>query len=92
MQLFAKTFQEMEKEQFRFAETLIHWDGQLLKDLTGRRELVDRLPIILSGSGVNHLLVVPKLYLSTDEAQASVVVRLLEKWEVALGQSIFHVL
>jgi len=32
---------------------------------------------------VNHLLVVPRLHVSTGEAQASAVVRLLEEWRVA---------
>jgi len=50
-----------------------------LRDLTGK-ELVDRLPVIVAGDGVNQLLGVPKLTSSTGEAQASAVACLIENW------------
>ena len=40
------------KEQFRTSAALVfHWDGKLLPDLRGKEQLVDRLPVIVSGSG-----------------------------------------
>jgi len=50
----------------------VHWDGKLLKDLTGK-ELVDRLPVIVSGLETNQLLGVPILISGTGEAQATAV-------------------
>jgi len=38
----------------------ICWDGKILPDITGK-ESVDRLPILVSGVGVDQLLAVPKL-------------------------------
>jgi len=68
------------KQQFHTSAALVvHWDGKLLPDLTGK-ELVDRLPVIVLGAGVNQLLGVPKLTGGTGEAQASAVVLALEEW------------
>jgi 3-oxoacyl-(acyl-carrier-protein) synthase len=61
------------------AALVVHWDGKLLPDLTGK-ELIDRLPVIVSGAGVNHLLGVPKLPADSGEAQASAVAQALEEW------------
>ena len=36
----------------------VHWDGKMLPDIT-RNEIVDRLPILVSGDGVDQLLTVP---------------------------------
>jgi len=59
----------------------VHWDGKLLTDLTGK-ELVDRLPVFVSGLETNQLLGVPKLISGTGEAQATAVNQLLEDWGV----------
>jgi len=59
----------------------VHWDGKPLSDLTGK-ELVDRLPVILSGAGVKQLIGVPKLATGTGKAQAQAVVQQLEEWQV----------
>src|SRR6478609_12047720 len=45
-----------------------------------QEELVDRLPVIVSGAGIDQLLGVPKLPSGTGEAQASAVARALEEW------------
>lgn len=57
----------------------VHWDGKLLQDLTGK-ELVDRLPVLVTGIDTNQLLGVPKLVSGTGEAQARAVDQLLEDW------------
>lgn len=57
----------------------VHWDGKLLPDLTGK-EKVDRLPILVSGAGVDQLLKVPKLPNGTGEATAMAVFAAIEDW------------
>ena len=59
----------------------VHWDGKPLKDLTGK-ELVDRVPVIVSGLEIYKLLGVPKLISVTGEAQGTAVTQLLENWGV----------
>ena len=60
---------------------VVHWDGKLLADLTGKNK-VDRFPVILSAPGVCQIIGVPKLSEETGEAQASAVARLLDEWGV----------
>jgi len=68
------------KEQFQTSASLVvHWDGKLLPDITGK-EMVDRLPVIVSGVGINQLLGVPKISAGTGEAQACAVMQLLVEW------------
>src|SRR6218665_3049139 len=68
------------KDQFKATPTsslVVHWDGKLLQDLTGK-QLINRLPVILSGLGVSQLLGIPKLHGGgTGEAQATAVAQLL---------------
>src|SRR6218665_2537512 len=61
---------------------VVHWDGKLLQDLTGK-EHVDRLPVLVSGHGVNKLLGVPKLTSGKGENTAAAVYTLLQDWSVA---------
>src|SRR6218665_102077 len=61
---------------------VVHWDGKLLQDLTGK-EHVDRLPVLVSGHGVNKLLGVSKLTSGTGENMAAAVYTLLQDWSVA---------
>lgn len=57
----------------------VHWDGKLMKDLTTQAH-VDRLPILVSGSGVSQLLQVAKIPNGTGKEQAKAVVDALEEW------------
>jgi hypothetical protein len=58
------------KSEFNPQKPLVlHWDGKLMQDLTGDNK-VDRLPIIVSGSGTEQLLCVPKLCSGTGLAMA----------------------
>ena len=59
----------------------VHWDGKLMEDLTSY-EHVDRLPVLISGVGVEQLLGVPMLPSGTGEAQASAVVNSLGEWGI----------
>jgi len=65
------------------AALVVHWDGKLLADLTGR-DMVDRLPILVSScGGGSQLLSVPKLPAGTGAAQAHAVFEALNEWQVA---------
>lgn len=59
----------------------IHWDGKLLEDIVGN-EIVDRLPILVSGMGVDQLLAVPKLKSGTGEAAATAVYEAAIEWGI----------
>lgn len=59
----------------------LHFDGKLMMDLTGD-EKVDRLPILVSGSGVDQLLCIPKLSAGTGEAMASAMLEAVESWGI----------
>lgn len=58
---------------------VIHWDGKLLPNLTGKG-LVDRLPIIASVNGREQLLGVPALTSGTGREQANAVYQTLVDW------------
>jgi hypothetical protein len=65
------------------AALVVHWDGKLLADLTGR-DMVDRLPILVSScGGGSQLLSVPKLPAGTGAAQAHAVFEALNEWQIA---------
>jgi hypothetical protein len=60
---------------------VLHWDGKLMNDLTGD-EKIDRLPIIVSGSGIEQLLCVPKLPSGTGKAMAEAMIATLADWGI----------
>lgn len=59
----------------------IHWDGKMMEDIVGR-ETVDRLPILISGEGIDQLLAVPKLSSGKGEATASAVYDTAVDWDI----------
>jgi len=63
------------------SQLVVHWDGNLLKDLTEKQH-VDRLPILVTGLGVHKLLGVPKLVGGTGENTAAAVYGALDDWGV----------
>ncbi|KAL4720394.1 hypothetical protein ACJJTC_002056 [Scirpophaga incertulas] len=71
------------KSEFKPSSSLtIHWDGKLIEDITGHKT-VDRLPILVSGHGVDQLLAVPKLERGTSEACASAVYDAINSWNLS---------
>jgi hypothetical protein len=56
---------------------VVHWDSKLLPDLTGK-EVVDRLPILVTGDGVEKLLGVPKIAAGTGLEMCKAVVETLK--------------
>lgn len=61
---------------------VVHWDGKLIEDITGHKT-VDRLPILVSGQGVDQLLSVPKVNCGTGDACASAVYDSILSWNLS---------
>lgn len=61
---------------------VVHWDGKILPEICGRGE-VDRLPVLVSGDGIEKLLGVPKLATGTGENEAKAVYDLVEQWQLS---------
>ena len=61
---------------------VVHRDGTLMPDLCGK-DHVDRLPIIVTGSGVCQLLKVNKIIGGTGKNQATAVLEALEEWSIS---------
>lgn len=80
---FRQSIAENLKTSFRPQVPLtIHWDGKMLEDITGR-EMVDRLPILVSGEGVEQILAAPKLLRGTGEATACAVYDTANEWQIS---------
>ena len=59
----------------------VHWDGKLVADEPGN-ERFERLPILVSGLGVEKLLAVPKISSGTGEAMAEAILTVLQEWDL----------
>ena len=61
---------------------VVHWDGKLLKDLTGN-DKVDRLPVLFTSlDGSSPLLAVPQITTGTGAEQAHAVFTVLQDWKI----------
>lgn len=67
----------LKKEFSRNVPLIVHWDGKLKNDISGK-EHVDRLPIIVSGCGMSQLLKVSKLSSGAGENQSEA----LNEWNI----------
>ncbi|KAG7162439.1 hypothetical protein Hamer_G007979, partial [Homarus americanus] len=68
------------KEKFSpMAPLVIHWDGKMMTDIIGR-DVVDRLPILVSGGNATQLLGIPKLLSRTGKSMADIVNKAIEEW------------
>ncbi|KAG5881633.1 hypothetical protein JTB14_033420 [Gonioctena quinquepunctata] len=71
------------KAELRIGDsTVIHWDGNMLPDITGR-DKVDKLSMISSGVNTQQLLGVPKLERGTGLNQATVIKDTINEWNVS---------
>jgi len=61
---------------------LLHWDGKLLPDITGSKEVVDRIAVLVTGGHVEQLLGVPKVGSGSGEDQCNACVRALDEWQL----------
>jgi len=59
---------------------LLHWDGNLLVDITGSKEMVDRIAVLVTGNGEERLLGVPKIGRGTGKEQAEARLKVLDDW------------
>jgi hypothetical protein len=70
------------KENFNPTVPLtIHWDGKLLLDLNDR-DHVHRLPVLVTGYGIEKLLAVPKLECGTGRQMAQATVNARKDWNI----------
>ena len=77
---FRKKYATDLKDAFKaYVPLTIHWDGKMMCDISGK-DVVDRLPVIVSGLGVDQLLCVPKLACSTRENMAASVYKTIQEW------------
>ncbi|XP_044005581.1 probable serine/threonine-protein kinase DDB_G0288147 [Aphidius gifuensis] len=58
-----------------------HFDGKILHDIVGH-EMVDRIPVTVSGMNTSHLLGAPKITNGTGHQQADAVVQILKEWKL----------
>ena len=79
-------------EEFRFTEKsplVLHWDSKLMKDRTNkmnRKVTVDRLPVLVTGYGINKILGVAKLSSGTGEAYTSNIYRIRHNYMHPMAQ------
>lgn len=59
----------------------VHWDGKILPSLAGT-EKVDRLPVVVTSNGQEHLLGIPVLPTGTGKEQANAILTLLDQWNL----------
>ncbi|GBM66065.1 hypothetical protein AVEN_207160-1 [Araneus ventricosus] len=69
-----RTWTWASKNRLEFAT--VHWDGKLLPAIT-RNKKVDRLPVIISANGQEHLLGVPQLASCSGDNMAAAIYNLL---------------
>ena len=60
----------------------VQWDGKQMPDTSNSRQNVDRLPVIVSGNGIEQLLAIPKLTHGTGQAMAVAITNLLRDWNI----------
>lgn len=63
----------------------VHWDGKLLPDLTGRTE-VDRLPILITGLGIEKLLAAPILTKGSGQHMCEATMKALNDWKIPINR------
>ena len=80
---FRKNFADNLRDKFKADIPLaIHWDGKILEDIAGE-EVVDRLPVLVSGNGVEQLLGVPKLDHGTGKAMSDAIYERITEWRLS---------
>lgn len=61
---------------------VVHWDGKILQDLTGKAKH-DRLPVIVTSGDIEQILGVPQLESGTGRNICDAVYQLLNDWNIA---------
>lgn len=67
-------------------KVIVHWDGKLLKNTTQNdgidANIVDRLPIVVTGKNVSKTLHIAKMQSGSGQATAEVIFDVLSQWEL----------
>src|SRR6218665_909885 len=61
---------------------LLHWDGKLLPDISGSKEVVDRVAILVTSGHLEQLLAVPKIGCGTGQQQCDACLCALDDWQL----------
>lgn len=61
---------------------VVHWDGKILEDITGKNK-IDRLPVIVTNGDIEQILGVPKLDCGKGKNIAAAVHQLLVEWNIS---------
>ena len=61
---------------------LLHWDGRLLPDITGQKQFVDRVAVLVTGGEIEQLLAVPKIGRGTGDEQCRACLQTLDDWQL----------
>src|SRR6218665_3854634 len=61
---------------------LLHWDGKLLPDISGSKEVVDRVAILVTSGYLQQLLAVPKIGCGTGQQQCDACLCALDDWQL----------
>jgi hypothetical protein len=75
-----KVVEAMHNDIISNAPLLLHWDGKLLPDISDNKTTVDRIAILLTGSGQEMLLGVSKIGHGTGKDQAEACLVTLDNW------------
>ena len=79
---FRQSFAEDLKESFKADIPLaVHWDGKMMSDIAGR-DIVDRLPVVISRLGVDQLICVSKIASGTGKNMATLACDAIKDWGV----------
>jgi len=70
----------VEQEFIHNTPLLLHWDGKLLPNITGSKETVDRIAVLVTGGGEEMLLGVPKIGRGTGKQQAEACLTTFDEW------------
>jgi hypothetical protein len=81
MKFHATAAEEIKKAFAPSVPLTAHWDSEIVPGVDGGLE--DRLPVLVSGDGVDKLLSVPKLPNGTGRAMATALTGALEDWGVS---------
>jgi len=72
----------VEQEFIHITPLLLHWDGKLLPNITGSKETVDRIAVLVTAGGGVMLLGVPKIGRCTGKQQAEACLTTLDEWGI----------
>ena len=61
---------------------LLHWGSKLLPDISGNKEIVDQVAILITSGNIEQLLAVPKICHGTEQEQCNACIGALDDWQL----------